>query len=39
MHSAVEYSVLSQPRLIVEFGIVKASDQYFVSELQWVTDL
>ena len=38
-HSAVEYPVFRQLRIIVEFGIVKASDQYLVSELQWVTDL
>ena len=39
MHGAVEYPVLRQLRTIVEFGIVKASDQYLVSELQWVTDV
>ena len=38
-HGAVEYLVLRQLKIIVEFGTVKASDQYLVSELRWVTDL
>ena len=25
--------------IIMEFGIVKSSDQYLFSELQWVTDV
>ena len=39
MHCAVEYPVLRQLRIVVGFGIVKASDQYLVSELWWVTDV
>ena len=39
MHGTVEYLVLRQLRIIVEFGIVKALDQYLVSELWWVMEL
>ena len=30
---------LTSLRIIVEFGTVKALDQYLVSELWWVTDV
>ena len=39
MHSAVEYLVLRQLRIVVGFRIVKASDQYLVLELRWVMDM
>ena len=39
MHCAVEYLVLRQLGIVMGFRIIKASDQYLVLELQWVTDV
>ena len=39
MYYAVEYLVLRQLGIVVEFGIIKALDQYLVLELWWVMDV